>query len=306
MSETLVVEAEDEYAEPQGSMDGGGVASSWADLGNAVDNGDPLQIAFAGAAAGLDTLGFVADPFDAFLVSTIGYVIEHVSFLHEPLDALAGDPTQIMAQARTWHNVAVRLTEVAAELREKAAGLPGWDGAAGDAYRGQVHAYTSRLDGAAGQAERLSGLILGTGVEVGTLRALIRDLIAEFLAWAAKIVLAALALVPVTMAGSTAAAIGTVVWEAVRLADDIAERISGLLDALSAAGGTAGQIADRMREAATQVRAIAPQAQHVARTAGAAADGKHAGEVVELGNQVTRAAQDQHTWRTTESSTILG
>src|SRR5690606_41981378 len=93
----------DEDAQPWDDLAGAGVASSWADLHAAAsaDDVDPLQVTYAAAAAGLDTLGAITDPLDALLTAGVGWLIEHGRFLHEPLDAPAGDPAQITAQART-------------------------------------------------------------------------------------------------------------------------------------------------------------------------------------------------------------
>lgn len=303
MTNPLVVEAEDEDAEPLDSLEGAGVASSWADLATALDEDqqDLLQVAFTAAGAGLDTLGAIADPFDAILSSAIGWVIEHVWFLHEPLDALAGDPQQIVAQAQTWHNVSRALGEVAADYRGKVAQTPGWDGAAGDGYRAAVGTCTRALDGVAAQAEQLSGLILGTGAAVGTVRALIRDLIAEFLSWAISCGLAALATTVVTGGGSVAAFVVGVVAEAVALAQRIARRVSRLLDALSEAGGTAGQVVDGMRYAASEVRAGARPVQAAVRPTVEAWEGVPAAEVIEAGKQLTGAKLDDEVWSDTWS-----
>ena len=57
-------------------------------------------------------------PFDALLQAGLGWLVEHVAFLREPLDALAGDPDAVLAQARHWD-------QVAGELRAAASELPG-------------------------------------------------------------------------------------------------------------------------------------------------------------------------------------
>ena len=116
---SLIVEAENEDAQPLDNWEGAGAASSIADHDGAwsAEDPDPLQIAFTGAAVALDGLDAVMNPLDGLATSGIGWLIEHVWWLHEPLDALAGDPTQITAQAQTWHNVATQLTTVAADSR---------------------------------------------------------------------------------------------------------------------------------------------------------------------------------------------
>jgi hypothetical protein len=276
--ESLVAERE-----PTSDLEGAGVVSSWADVAEAVRKPAPdgMEIAWAAAGAGLDTLGAIADPFDALMSSSIGWLIEHVWFLREPLDALAGDPLQVTAQAQTWSNIAGELRAVAAD--HTAAQVTGWAGPAGEAYRGAVGRYTGAVVDVAGTADQLAQLVLGSGAAVGTVRALVRDLIADFLIWVARTALAALAAATVTLAGSTAAAITAVALEAYRLARTIAEHISSLLDALSDAATTAGALVAGMRHTAADVRAGAHYMQEPLGQVPAA-------EVVEVGKQFSSTA----------------
>lgn len=277
--------------------DGAGALSSVTDLNDAVasDHADPFELVFSGAAAALDLLDAAMHPLDALLQAGVGWLIEHVSFLHEALDALAGDPTQITAQARTWHNVAAELRSVAAEHRRNAA-LPGWEGDAAQAYRRHVGTFAGMLDVTAGYSEGLSGLVLTTGAGVGTERALIRDGIAEFLALVIEYALAYLALALVTAGGSLGLLVETVVVKAIELGTSIARRVSQLLDALHAAGGTAAQLSEAIRDTAAQVRAAAPvlrtQVDEFAERAGDVVPG----EGIEAGKQITGAAQDSRDW----------
>jgi hypothetical protein len=234
------------------------VVSSWADLVKAAADPDPdgTEIAFAVAGAGLDTLGAVADPFHGVAATGLGWLIEHVTFLREPLDALAGDPQQVIAQAQTWSNVARELRGAVAD--HAASDVSGWTGAAGEAYRSAAERYRGSVLDVAGQADRLAHLVLVTGAAVGTVRALIRDLIADFLISVARAWLMSLATATVTAGMSSAAAITAVALDAYRLARTITEHISRLLDVLSHAAGTAGALVDGMRRVAAEARATAP------------------------------------------------
>lgn len=293
----LVVAPQDEDAEPLGSWEGAGAASSVADLNDALasDHPDPFEITFSAAAAGLDTLGAVLNPFDSLLQAGIGWLIEHVSFLHEALDALAGDPTQITAQAQTWHNVAVELRHVAADHRNAAA-IPDWDGAAADAYRRTAEGFAAALDTTAGNAERLSGLILTSGAGVGTERALIRDWVAEFLTYVIEFVVLSGLLAVITAGGSVATFILSTVVRAIELGARIARRVSQLLDALHAAGGTVAQLSDAIRDTTAQVRAATPGLRAAGGSLTDTADDMDAGKFIEAGKQSTGANQDRRDW----------
>ncbi len=278
-------------AEVAAGLDGAGAASSWADLAAALDEGRPdgPQIAFAAAAAGLDSLGAIADPFDALLTAGLGWLVEHVAVLREPLDALAGDPGQILAQATAWHEVSRMLRQAADEYKVALSSTTGWHGAAADGYRAAAADVARALDDVAGQADQLARLVLGTGAAVGTIRAVIRDLVAEFLAELVTRVLVALAVAPATMGGSTAAAVGAVAWEVHALARDIAARLSRLLDDLAAASRTAAELVAGMRATLAQIGAAAGSARAAAAPWAAALHHLPVREVAEAGKQFSSA-----------------
>ena len=113
------------------AVDGAGVVSSWADLLAALsaEQVDAERVCFAAAGAGLDTLGAALYPFNALLRAGLGWLLEHIAFLREPLDALAGDPDAVLAQARHWDRVAAELRAAAADHR--ASTVPDWQGIVG-------------------------------------------------------------------------------------------------------------------------------------------------------------------------------
>lgn len=264
MTESLVVQPE-QGPEHWSNPEGGGVVSSWADVGKAIGaGGDPFRTSFALAAAGLDTLGLIADPFDAVAGAAAGYLMEHIAILRAPLDALAGDPRRITAQAKSWHNASVELADVAAGCRRAAAGSSAWEGAAGNAQRTALADHARRIDEVAQRAGELAGLLVSTGAAVGTVRAIVRDMIADFIAYALEKFLLWSMGVFVTGGVSAVAAIGSLIYDAVQLANRIADRIAVLLTTLSEAGGLAGRIADGMIDAAERVVTVAPDVHRTA------------------------------------------
>jgi uncharacterized protein YukE len=298
-TDSLIAGPEHEDAQPLDSWEGAGAVSSVADLNNAwaSEHRDPLQIAFTAAGAGLDSLGAVMNPLDGLATAAIGWMIEHVWWLHEPLDALAGDPTQITAQAQTWHRVAEQLSAVAMAYRaETADGVTGWEGGGRTAYGDAVDGFAARLDDTARNAEQISSLLLVTGAGVGTLRALIRDQIAEFVWLAVQLVFWYGVVAFLTFGGSLAAGALHIIVRALDLASSFARQISRLLDALSAAGGTVGLLADSMRETALYARVATPLLREVGTDVLAAADATHLGEVIEAGKQITNVGQAQAGW----------
>ena len=244
----LIVAPENDRSEPWNDPEGGGVLSSWADLGAAMPTDRPWdagEIGFAASAAALDSLGTVMDPLGELGAAGVGWVIEHVEFLHEPLDWLAGDPTQITAQARTWHNMSRELGRIAQDHQQNVhgadglgrgghGGLPGGCGA--------VHALC-RL-GVRARRDRVQTLS-GTGATVGAVRAMIRDEIAE-LVWdlAVKAIAMAAAAAP-TAGASVAAFLTSAVGRAAQTAAENGIRVAELLDRLAAATGRLSDLVRR-------------------------------------------------------------
>ena len=190
--------------------------------------GDWLALGIDAAADGLDTLGLIMDPFGVLLSAPIGWIIEHVSFLKEPLDLIAGDPDQVRAKAGTWTNIAAALEKSAADYRRSAEALRGggFSGAAASAYVQAAGNYCGAVDGAAGHARDAAKAIEVAGAIVGTVRGTIRDLISQFCADALIKGLAALALSVETFGASVAAWVADTVFEASSLAARLAAKIT--------------------------------------------------------------------------------
>ncbi|TWF79188.1 hypothetical protein FHX44_115116 [Pseudonocardia hierapolitana] len=290
----LVVLPENEDAQPLDNFEGGGVVSSWADLNAALsaEHVDPLQVVYTAAGAGLDTLGAIENPLDSLFSAGVGWLIEHVWFLHEPLDALAGDPTQITAQAQTWHKVGGELGAVAQDHRAAAAAISAWEGMAGDGYRGAVDRFGGALEQAGRDATQLADLILSTGAQVGTVRALVRDQIAAWVSEAIQTAIYAGVAALISAGGALGVGAVRLIWSALDLADSIYRTIRRLLDAMTLAGGTAAQLSGAIQQTATAVQAAMPTVKEI----NDAADELHAGAVIETGKQLTGAEQQQRGW----------
>jgi hypothetical protein len=290
----LVVLPENEDAQPLDSFEGGGFVSSWADLNAALsaEQVDPLQVVYTAAGAGLDTLGAIENPLDSLLSAGVGWLIEHLWFLHEPLDALAGDPTQITAQAQTWHKVGGELGAVAQDHRAAAAAVSAWEGMAGDGYRAAVDRFGGALEQAGRDATQLADLILTTGAQVGTVRALVRDQIAGFLSEVIQTVVYTGVAALVTAGGALGVGAMRLILRAIDLAESIWRTIRRLLDDMTLAGGVAAQLSGAIQQTADAVRAAMPTVKDINK----AADELQAGAVIETGKQFTGAEQQQRGW----------
>ncbi|MEU5850380.1 WXG100 family type VII secretion target [Saccharopolyspora shandongensis] len=130
--------------------------------------------------AGLEVLSAVLDPIGTGVSWLVGWLIEFVQPLTDMLDWLAGNADAVAAHAQTWRNVGESLRSTADALQaDVSRDTAGWTGAAADAYRSQLAA-TAELIRA--QSQAAGALAEGTetaGMLVGTVREVVRDLIAD-------------------------------------------------------------------------------------------------------------------------------
>src|SRR5262245_24299044 len=82
---------------------GAGIVDSYAGLVSAITSdaeseGEKVcDVALSAVGVVTDTIGFAIDPLGSVLTAGVGWLLEHISFLREPLDALLGNPDEINA-----------------------------------------------------------------------------------------------------------------------------------------------------------------------------------------------------------------
>jgi hypothetical protein len=128
---------------------------------------------------------------------------------------------------------------------------------------------------------------------VGTVRALIRDRIAEWVSEAIQTVVYAGVAALVTAGGALGAGALRLIWTAIDLAEGFARTIRQLLTAMTLAGGTAAQLSGAIQQTAGAIQAARPTVKEI----NDVADELHAGAVIEIGKQVTGAEQEQRSWK---------
>jgi hypothetical protein len=234
-------------------LDGTGLFSDAANTVQGAESGNIASTAMAGASTALDTLGMAMDPLGSLASAGIGWLIEHVKFLHEGLDKLAGAPQQIQHMSTEWKKIAEDLDSSAGEYSSKAKAAGGtWTSSAGQAYQQTAANYTGLLHGTAASATDASGAMTVAGVMVGTERGIIRDLISTFVGELIRDAVIALASSEVTLGGSVAAFITDAVYRASRLASKIGTRVAKLLEDLGKLASKLGRSGSKLGEAAAK------------------------------------------------------
>lgn len=202
----------------------------------AQDFDNPSDWVFDGFALGLDVLGFVANPLGTLVGGGIGWLIEHVSFLKEPLDDLAGDPGAINGVAATWGEVAQACAKVGDDYAQLATSETGtWKGESGDAYRAAAAQVADQVKALEGAANAVVTGVRGSGILVASVRGIIRDIIADVVAEFLIAAVTALATSWCSFGASVAAFTGWAVGRAAATAGKIAGKVKRLLMKLAQA-----------------------------------------------------------------------
>lgn len=233
--------------EGPGPLEGAGVFSSFEDVGTAVGEQDTGGIVAATAVAGLDTLSVVADPLEELGAAGVGWAIEHVDFLREPLDWLCGDAKQIEARAKDWQQISRELATLVPEIETVLAAPGAWAGAAGDAFHGAAAARVEAARRLSETAHEVADIVLTSASLVGTERAVVRDIIAEFVVRLVPKLLAWAAGAAVTAGVAAPVGIAVLVLDAVDLARTIVRRVEEVIGLLEEAAAVARRLEDTMR-----------------------------------------------------------
>ncbi|MGC7094127.1 WXG100 family type VII secretion target [Amycolatopsis lurida] len=212
-----------------GATDGAGIVDTVYQAANDFNN--PEDWAMDGLALGLDALGLIANPLGGLLSAGIGWLIEHLDFLKEPLDDLAGDPGKINEIAAVWgEQIRKEVGQIADDYNKAIESeTAGWEGEASVKYRETGQQIVEQIKSLDAASAAVSEGLRGSGQLVATVRGIIRDIIAEVVAEIVLAAAAALATSWCTLGGSIAAFTGWAVARGAATAGKIAGKISKLL-----------------------------------------------------------------------------
>jgi uncharacterized protein YukE len=215
---------------------GGGIVESFSELVGAIKQdgkNDAAQIAVAGVTVGLDVLGMVLDPLGTVFAAGIGWLIEHIGFLREPLDLLMGDPDAVKANAALLQMEAVKFEGYAKEHDDALAAVAGWQGEAADKFRKSMRDLSEEIKSYGQIVSGASDTTINMGVAVAATRAVVRDIIATLIGGLIAGALAAVAAAFFTFGASIAGFIATAIGLAASTAAKIAKLISKLTGIVS-------------------------------------------------------------------------
>ncbi|WP_446223137.1 RHS repeat-associated core domain-containing protein [Nocardia sp. IBHARD005] len=169
------------------------LVSSVTDLSDAISGGSWIEVGLGVVGLGAEAVSLVVDPLGTLAGYGVGWLIEHCQPLQDALDWIAGDPAQIEAYAKTWDNVATRISEVAtAQNAAVTADVSDWTGQTATAYKSAASNTTNLLTAANTAATAAASAIRMAGGIVAAVRETVRDLVAQTVGrlavWAAELV----------------------------------------------------------------------------------------------------------------------
>jgi uncharacterized protein YukE len=211
-----------------------------------------LDVSISAVGAAVDTAVFVVDPLAGLLSAGVGWLIEHIAFLREPLDMLLGDPDEIQANVAALKSYAAEVNELAEEHRQRMAGSQ-WTGQAADAYHDSMDQLGAELNSLSRTVEGTATVVAVSGTLVTTLRSIVRDMIAALVAHLAEGALVAAASAAFTFGASIAGFIGYAVGRAAALGATIAAKISKLIAGLARQGSRLQRLGTAMGELAQRL-----------------------------------------------------
>ncbi|SDE53759.1 hypothetical protein [Glycomyces harbinensis] len=234
MNANPLIAGETPTSMPQSSKIFYGVYKAGQAYGNVITQGkvDVGDIAASTFSVGLDALSFISNPFKHLVQAGVSWLFEHISFLREPLDWVAGNPNAIEGLSTTWNNIAMALQDASGAWAAELQSAADWDGTDADAYRQSAAAFGEVINGAAEGAKWTANLITGAGVLVSITRTMFLEIISNFIAEAILWLLSALATAGFTFGATAAAAVARVVSKAVSVFGDMVRKLGELMTKL--------------------------------------------------------------------------
>ncbi|MFI6095732.1 hypothetical protein ACIA8G_09275 [Lentzea sp. NPDC051213] len=225
---------------------GAGMVDTVAGLTKAVHDKNNGAIAAFSVGLGFDVVGAALNPLGAVIGAGVGWLIDHIFFLREPLDLLMGDNIAIRQETAKIAEEAKKYDEFATIHVAALKKLDGWAGEAADKFRQMMLQVGKELE-ALGGALEAAGKIMGTmGACVTATRSLVRDIIAMVIGNLIGGALTAAGLAPFTFGASIVAFIGVAVATATQAVGRIMSHITKLKGFLTGAAKSTDDLGEAL------------------------------------------------------------
>jgi hypothetical protein len=221
---------------------GAGMVDTVAGLVKAAQDQDSASIAAFSVGLAFDVVGAALNPLGAVLGAGVGWLIDHIFFLREPLDLLIGDNIAIRQETEKLKEDAANYEGLASGHLDALRKLDGWTGEAAERFRATMSHVAKELE-AIGSAVNASAKLMGTmGAVVTAVRSLVRDIIAMVIGNLIGGALVAMGLAPITLGASVVAFVGTAVATALEALARIMGHIAKLKSLLTSSSKAADDL----------------------------------------------------------------
>lgn len=209
-----------------------------------------VDVALSATGVVIDTIGMAVDPFGYIVSAGVGWLLEHVSFLREPLDALLGNPDEINANVDALKSAAAEMKTIAQEHREDLKTVAEWQGEAADKYHGSLSQLAEELESMGMTLDGTAAVVGISGMLVTTLRGIVFDIISSLITELVRYALIAAASAAFTFGGSIAAFVGVAGARAAATAARISGKIAKLIAGLGRQAGRLSKLGQSMQQLA--------------------------------------------------------
>ncbi|MFC3891360.1 WXG100 family type VII secretion target [Lentzea rhizosphaerae] len=203
-----------------------------------LGEGDAAELGLNAAALGLDALGVFMDPVGALATAGIGWLIEHLSFLREPLDWLAGNGDKIKAAVATWNQVSLAIAQIADEQNKAVQSQVGsWQEAAAERFRSSQNQLAAEMTAVSKSCAAVGEQVATAGTITAAVRGMLRDLVAMFIYEVIRNAIIALASSYVSLGSSIAAFSAWAVGRGAAVLGKITQQIAKLVKVITRIAG---------------------------------------------------------------------
>ncbi|GAB3570684.1 hypothetical protein GCM10027445_24610 [Amycolatopsis endophytica] len=222
---------------------------------NDIKTADDSDKAALGAAIGLgviasavDTVKLAINPLGSLISAGLGWLIEHVSFLREPLDMLMGDPDEIQKLGEEVHKIAESIRKIGEDQTKSLEGaVSSWTGSGADAFNNRMKELAADLESKAHGTD-IVGYVIHTNMAIiSAVRGLFRDLITTVLGDIISAVLIAMATAVITFGASIVAAVTYSVTQATLTATSLASKLAAVVAQATRSGARTQQLVNLLK-----------------------------------------------------------
>lgn len=236
-------------------------------LATSVSEGKWVVSGLNGALVGAEGAALATNPFGTLVTWGVGWIIEHIQPLAGWYDDLAGEPAQIRARAKDMYASAAAITALADDTAEATRhSLGALSGRAVVEGRARGHEIANTLVTLGGTAHALGQGLEKAAALVEGVRSLIRDSIAEIVAWVGKKLI--LGVGTITFLPDLADFVGRKVPRARRLFELLTTSMSKLSSLIEKVRNVLEPIAEVARRVASRVPTLPPAARELLKQPG--------------------------------------